>query len=191
MELARSRFRCGVWGAGGERCTLIPRQQTLRRKQSPASSSGHRNTSQPSMKRTHELLSRRAFVTALATLGAGIAACGESPVAPTNEPARLRVTPTRPTRTPRLGLQPIVLLPALPALQRDGVLHVPQTYNASEPLPLIVLLPGATGSGNAWFGSYGPRAEAARMIILAGKCTRSHHCLTFVPRPHVLSSREN
>ena len=119
------------------------------------------------MKRTIEPLSRRAFVASLTSMGAGIAACRESTMAPALEAARLRVSPARPTRAPQLGLQPIGLLPASPALQRDGVLYVPQSYRASEPLPLVVLLHGATGAGNAWFGSYGPRAETARVVVLA------------------------
>lgn len=72
-----------------------------------------------------------------------------------------------PSRTPALGLQPIGLLPATPALQRDGVLYVPHSYVPSEPLPLVVLLHGATGSGRSWFGSYDARAESARVIMLA------------------------
>ncbi len=119
------------------------------------------------MRHANAVLSRRAFVASLASVGAAVAGCAASPMAPAFEPARLRVVPARPTRTPLLGLQPIGLLPALPALPRDGVLYVPHSYRASEPLPLIVLLHGASGTGRAWFGSYGPRADVARVIILA------------------------
>jgi phospholipase/carboxylesterase len=121
-------------------------------------------------------MSRRAFVETVsiaatsALVGTALTACdaSSSPALPqSREPGRLRVTPKAPTRTPTLGLQPIGLLPPTPALQRDGVLYVPLSYRASEPLPLVILLHGATGSGNAWFGSYDARAESARVIMLA------------------------
>ncbi|MEP6763471.1 MAG: alpha/beta hydrolase-fold protein [Gemmatimonadaceae bacterium] len=119
------------------------------------------------MERTNEVIKRRTFVISLAGIAASLA-CRESPMAPVvMEPARLRVIPAKPTRSAKLGLQPIGLLPALPALQRDGVLYVPQMYKPSEPLPLVVLLHGSSGSGESWFGSYGARADAARVIMLA------------------------
>ena len=122
-------------------------------------------------------MSRRTFVgqissgvAAGALFGTSLAACDASPsiAQPTaREPGRLRITPMAPRRTATLGLQPIGLLPPTPALQRDGLLYVPQSYVSSEPLPLVVLLHGATGSGRSWFGSYGARAELARVIMLA------------------------
>lgn len=50
---------------------------------------------------------------------------------------------------------------------RDGYLYVPANHVGTETLPLLVLLHGASGSSSNWFGSYGARAEAARMIVLA------------------------
>jgi len=50
---------------------------------------------------------------------------------------------------------------------RDAMIYVPASYERSKPMPLLLLLHGAGGGASAWFGSYGPRAESAGIIMLA------------------------
>ncbi len=101
----------------------------------------------------------------MAGAAAGLAC--DRPTEPLLLPPRLTLKRGPPSRSAALGLQPIGLLPALPALQRDGLLYVPLSYRVGEALPLVVLLHGATGSGRGWFGSYAQRADDARVILLA------------------------
>ena len=62
-------------------------------------------------------------------------------------------------------------------LGRTGLLYVPPSYRANEPLPLLVLLHRATGTRAEWFrtGSNGPHglyaahADESRFIILAAE----------------------
>jgi phospholipase/carboxylesterase len=89
---------------------------------------------------------------------AALCACGSEDGAS----ARLRIPATAPTRPVTVGLQPLQL-----GGVRDGVLYVPTSYVAGEPLPLLVLLHGAGGDANDWFGSYAQRAEDARFVMLA------------------------
>jgi phospholipase/carboxylesterase len=88
---------------------------------------------------------------------AAICACGAE-----GTPERLRFPSTAATRSATLGLQPLHLGAA-----RDGVVYVPTSYKPAEPLPLLVLLHGAGGDADDWFGSYAARAEAARFVLLA------------------------
>lgn len=111
-------------------------------------------------------ISRRRFALMLAGLGSGLA-CRSTLTEPESGPSRVRLSPRAPSRPITFGLQPIGLKPALPALQRDGLLYVPNSYRANQPLPLVILLHGSTGSGSAWFGSYAQRAEDARVVLLA------------------------
>lgn len=67
-----------------------------------------------------------------------------------------------PTSSLPPGLHPLGL-----ASGRDGLLQVPTGYDASTPLPLIVLLHGAAGAASNWFGSYGDRSNANRFVMLA------------------------
>lgn len=113
------------------------------------------------------LQSRRTFLASAGALAA-LAACHAAPVESTDDqPPRLHLRVRAPSRTPVIGLQPIGLRPPLPAIQRDGLLYVPQSYRVGVPMPLVVLLHGNTGSGQSWFGSYAQRAEAAHVIMLA------------------------
>jgi phospholipase/carboxylesterase len=108
-------------------------------------------------------LTRRTFVSLLAQGGAALAlGCG-GPTEP-NDPSRVHFTTRNPAGgglTDR-GLQPLGL-----EFGRDGKIYVPTSYSSAEPLPLVVLLHGAGASGSDWFGSYGQRAESARVILLA------------------------
>jgi phospholipase/carboxylesterase len=56
-------------------------------------------------------------------------------------------------------------LPGFPV--RDGLLYIPQSHDASTPIPLLVLLHGAGASGSDWFGSYKDRAELHQFAMLA------------------------
>jgi phospholipase/carboxylesterase len=88
---------------------------------------------------------------------AAVCACGaEGPA------ERLHVPATAVTKAATPGLHPLGL-----GGGRDGVVYVPTTYVAGEPLPLLVLLHGAGGDADNWFGSYADRAEAARFVLLA------------------------
>ena len=88
---------------------------------------------------------------------AAVCACGaEGPS------ERLRFPSTAVTKSATLGLQSLHLGGA-----RDGLVYVPTTYVPAEPLPLVVLLHGAGGDADNWFGSYADRAEAARFVLLA------------------------
>ncbi|HWL38997.1 MAG TPA: hypothetical protein VNO75_02070 [Gemmatimonadaceae bacterium] len=87
----------------------------------------------------------------------------------------------QPRGSARLGSRPVLPGTLAPAgIQtlglggsRDALLYVPTGHVVSEPLPLLVLLHGAGTSASQWFGSYGARAEAARMIVLAPDSRRS------------------
>jgi len=69
---------------------------------------------------------------------------------------------------------------ATPGLQRlekanGALLYVPQSYRANEALPLLILLHRSGGNASHWFssshkeipGSFAPRADAGRFVILA------------------------
>lgn len=96
---------------------------------------------------------------------AGALGCREPTGADPSDPSRLSFRTGRPTGTVTHGLQPLGL-----EYYRDGVLYVPDSYTPAKPLPLVVLLHGAGSSGADWFGSYGPRAEAANVVLLAPDC---------------------
>ena len=76
---------------------------------------------------------------------------------------RLRARPSAPNgKLAPAGLQGLGL-----GGVRDGYLYVPERHSADQPLPLLVLLHGATGASTNFFGTYGKRAEEARFIVLA------------------------
>lgn len=53
------------------------------------------------------------------------------------------------------------------AVGRDGILYVPASYTPAKPAPLMLLLHGAGGRAANWFGTYGERADALGVIMLA------------------------
>jgi phospholipase/carboxylesterase len=111
-------------------------------------------------------MSRRGFTTWLgAGLASAIVGCRPQIAGmPRDGPERLQIPSTTPTSgvvAPR-GLLDIGL-----EHDRDGKLYVPASYRPDRAMPLLILLHGAGGNGGAWFGSYGPRAEAANVIVLA------------------------
>ena len=68
---------------------------------------------------------------------------------------------------PRGKLAPAGLQGLGPGGVRDGYIYVPEHHSPDQPLPLLVLLHGATGASTSFFGTYGRRAEEARFIVLA------------------------
>lgn len=109
-------------------------------------------------------LSRRHFLHALAAAGAGgTAACslGAAPE-PVVEQERLQTRPSAPTLAITPGLHRLGI-----GGGRDALLHVPASYRPADPLPLVVLLHGASGSASNWFGSYAARSDAHRFLMLA------------------------
>lgn len=82
------------------------------------------------------------------------------------EAGRLTIPTGAPTETTATGLV---------KLGRIGLLYVPPSYHANEPLPLLVLLHRAAGTCSEWFsagpsgphGLYAARADKEHFIILA------------------------
>ena len=109
--------------------------------------------------------SRRDFVSTIALSGvAGALGClSRSGTANASaESALLSARPGTPTRQAQLGRSNLGL-----AAGRDGILYVPQTYSPDKPVPLVMLLHGAGGNAAAWFGTYGTRADALGVVMLA------------------------
>ena len=75
--------------------------------------------------------------------------------------ARFTARPGTPTAAPTSGLTQLGSGSA-----RDGLLYVPESYQADRPAPLFVALHGAGGSGSFWSGHF-DRAETRGMILLA------------------------
>lgn len=109
-------------------------------------------------------LSRRRFLHVLAAAGAGSAVACSFGVEPEAfvEQERLQSRPSAPTLAITPGLHRLGI-----GGGRDALLHVPASYRSSVPLPLLVLLHGATGSASNWFGSYAARSDAHRFLMLA------------------------
>ena len=110
------------------------------------------------------LSTRRHFLRTLAIAGAGgLGACKLSSATSAFEgQERLTSRVKAPTLSITPGLHPLGI-----AGGRDALLHVPASYQPSEPLPLVVLLHGAGGAALNWFGSYGARGDANRFLMLA------------------------
>ncbi len=92
-----------------------------------------------------DLVDRRQALKQLALVTTGlVAGCklGESPVYPTVNDGRFSARPTSQTAFPSPGSQPLLIEPG-----RDGRLYVPPGLTNGTPAPLILLLHGATGSG--------------------------------------------
>ncbi|MES2176776.1 MAG: hypothetical protein V4550_02835 [Gemmatimonadota bacterium] len=104
--------------------------------------------------------SRRDFVRVGLGAAAGNMLLGCGATEP-NTVARLMSRPGTPSITPTRGLTQLGL-----GGDRDGVLYVPESYDASVPAGLFVALHGAGGSSSNW-PSYYARAEARKMIFMA------------------------
>ena len=117
------------------------------------------------MQPSSRLSSRRRFLRTIAAAGAGgLVACKLSgdPLDDFEGQERLASRVKAPTASITPGLHPLGI-----GAGRDALLHVPASYQASEPLPLVVLLHGAGGTALNWFGSYGARGDANRFLMLA------------------------
>lgn len=109
--------------------------------------------------------SRRSFLRdALAALAAPrLLACSSSPTERDEfSAARLTARPGRVVGEPVAGAAAPLGLDS----PRDGILYVPRSYSALEPMPLLVALHGAGGGAADWQG-YWARAEARGIIVLA------------------------
>lgn len=112
-------------------------------------------------------LSRRSFVrNAMAAVAAPtFLGCGgvADPTPPPQSAGNPRLTarPGQPSITPAAGSSPL----GIGSGSRDGQLYVPTAYTPDTPIPLLVLLHGATGQGSNW-GNYIARAEARNMALL-------------------------
>lgn len=83
------------------------------------------------------------------------------------EPGRLTIPTASPKEATRTGLVELG--------RGNGLLYIPPSYHANEPLPLLILLHKAAGTCSEWFragpknphGSYAAHADQERFIILA------------------------
>jgi phospholipase/carboxylesterase len=93
------------------------------------------------------------------------AACTDASLAraqPNPEQGRLDAHPSAPTGRGPLGLQPLYLGP-----DRDGLRYVPASYKPERPMPLILVLHGAGGSGSRAINRLIPLADSLGVIVVA------------------------
>lgn len=76
--------------------------------------------------------------------------------------ARLSARPGIPTRTGKLGLNPLGL-----SAERDGLLYVPFSYDASRPMPLVLMLHGAGGTSRGAIRPFLAHADSVGVILVA------------------------
>jgi phospholipase/carboxylesterase len=76
--------------------------------------------------------------------------------------ACLLARPGQPSGDGQPGLQTLGL-----GGSRDGLLYVPTSYRADQPLPLILMLHGAGGTAQGTLGRFQALADEARLILLA------------------------
>ncbi len=105
-------------------------------------------------------LSRREWLAAVAGTLTFSSACDALSVPDSEGSARLDARPRTPTQSITPGRYSLNL-----GSPRDGFLHVPASYRASTPAPLIVLLHGA-GQSSAEFGAFPTAAETIGAILL-------------------------
>jgi phospholipase/carboxylesterase len=113
-------------------------------------------------------MTRLRFIAVAGAIGVAELLSSSPVFAAAAESGRLKIPPPgSPTVTATVGLQKLG--------GKSGLLYLPPSYRANEPLPLLVLLHKATGTPSDWFsgghpdapGSYSAYADAGRFIILA------------------------
>ncbi|HEY9696282.1 MAG TPA: alpha/beta hydrolase-fold protein [Trichocoleus sp.] len=75
---------------------------------------------------------------------------------------RLQARPLQPSESGSPGLHPLNL-----AGQRDGLLYVPTSYRANQPVPLLVMLHGAGGDAEGGLRIVRQLADDFKTIVLA------------------------
>jgi len=114
--------------------------------------------------------SRRSFLRAglAALLAPGLHGCLSGATGPGGSPGhgdpRLATRPHAPSLSPGSGATPLGLGVGT---SRDGIVHVPASYDPGMPVPLIVALHGSTGEADNWTGFYDTFCEPRGMIMLA------------------------
>src|SRR3982074_1651370 len=113
-------------------------------------------------------MTRLRFIAVAGAIGVAELLSSSPVCAAAAEAGRLKIPPPgSPTVTATVGLQKLG--------GKSGLLYLPPSYRANEPLPLLVLLHKATGTPSDWFsgghpdapGSYSAYADSGRFIILA------------------------
>lgn len=108
-------------------------------------------------------IDRRLFLAQAAASIGMLAGCKGDSAGPSGDGAEhLQSRAGSPSSALAPGLHPLGLGDV-----RDGLLYVPTGYSPTVPLPLVVLLHGASGAASMWFGSYGNRADANKFVMLA------------------------
>ena len=109
-------------------------------------------------------MSRRGFLTGslAAAFAPSLSGCfgGDDPTGPAMD-AHLLARPRAPTQDPTLGESRLGL-----EAGRDGLLYVPETYDATNPAPLLVLLHGAGGQAADWRSVF-PVVGGRGLVVLA------------------------
>ena len=115
---------------------------------------------------TSRPISRRAAVRIVAAVvgAAMLDSCRRTPSveAVKTAPGRLSARPTKPTLPPVIGRSSLGL-----ASGRDGIVYVPASYEASRPVPLVLMLHGAGQSAEIGIGPFLPLADTAGIILVA------------------------
>lgn len=112
-----------------------------------------------------ERLTRREVLSRLALGAAGVAlGCelGDAPTLPQANNGRLTARPRVAGTVPSAGVIPLLL-----GSGRDGEVYVPPGLPANTPVPLLLLLHGAGGSGNDILAPFQPYADQAGCVVLA------------------------
>jgi phospholipase/carboxylesterase len=116
-----------------------------------------------------DTMNRREFAfTAGAALLAGCMNTGDPLPILSGDPAHLVARPKTPNRSPTLGSTPLGL-----GGNRDGFLYVPQSYVATRPASLMVLLHGAGRSSEDWANSPLDALFGSKNIVVLAPDSRS------------------
>ena len=118
----------------------------------------------PSRPEHREFIDRRQALTRLALVTTGLmSGCklGESPVFPVINDGRIAARPSSQTAFPQAGVQPLLI-----EAGRDGRLYVPPGLTAGVPAPLIMLLHGASGTGQSMLTALQKYGDSLGAVLL-------------------------